>query len=174
MKNYILLFTILSFLVACSSANESEDNKTDKIDTTASTGEEEWNAFKEDFILAVTKNDMGGVVNSISFPLRNLIIGGQIKESTSKVDFIKNYKNIFGNGLRERIIYSKIEEWKSIVIKNNVEAQMYNAPMNAEIKTLHLNYIMNEGKSNQTESAIILSFVKMDGKYKWSSMNVAG
>lgn len=170
MKNYILLFVMFSFLVACSSStNESEDTKTDATEATVTPEEEDWNTFWEAFKLSVTKNDVGGVVKHINFPMKNLLVSGEIKAETSKVDFIKNYKNLFGTGLRERIMMAKEEEWKSIVIKNAVESKMYNAPMNAEIKTLNLNF--DEGA---TESALILSFVKKDGKYKWSSMNVAG
>lgn len=171
MKNLIYLFSIISFLTFSCNNTSTE---TEKPKTKAEVSEDEkWNSFWKDFHSSISKNDMGKLIELTALPLQGNFFTST-ENGLTRLGIIKNYNEIFGNGVRERIIAAKTDEWQQAVIKDANQAKKLGVPQGGLAKMLQLNYVFNEGKDNQTESSQIFYFAKIDGSYKWCSMFIAG
>ncbi|MEM6964547.1 MAG: hypothetical protein AAF573_07270 [Bacteroidota bacterium] len=168
MKNLIAVFALMTLVfLAC------ENAKPDQEQTTKTETPKGWDDFKAAFVNTISKNDMGGLVEIAALPLKGNFFSSE-NGTLSKAGLIKNYAKVFGGDVRLRIIKAQPEEWGEATITNAAEAERIGVPKGAKVKTLQLNYVFNEGKDNQTESTQIFYFAKLDGKYKWCSMFIAG
>lgn len=168
MKNLIYLLTFSSiFFLACNS--DSNSNNTSGIPDNKL-----WSIFIGDFKDAVGKNDLQDVVKLIDFPLDGNFFKTNTGKGLSRNGVLKNYGKIIGNNVRERVIAAKAEEWSERKVASKDEAKSLGIPVGETVKILTLNFVFNEGEENQTESAQIFYFAKINGDYKWCAMVIAG
>lgn len=169
MKNLIFLLTISSiFFLACNSDSNSKNTDNGIPD------DKLWAIFMSDFKNVVGKNDLQGVVKLIDFPLDGNFFQTNTGKGLSKNGVLKNYAKIIGNNVRQRVIAAKKDEWSERKITSKDEAKSLGVPVGETVKMLTLNFVFDEGEDNQTESAQIFYFAKINGDYKWCAMVIAG
>ncbi len=169
MKNLIFLLTFSSiFFMACSSDSNSKNVTNDIPD------DKLWAIFWTDFKNAVGKNDLQSVVTLIDFPLDGNFFKTNTGKGLSKKGVLNNYGKIIGNNVRQRVIAAKENEWSERKITSKEEAKSLGVPVGETVKILNLNFVFNEGEENQTESAQMFYFAKVNGDYKWCAMQIAG
>lgn len=169
MKNLIFLLTFSSiFFLACNSDSNSNNAKNEISD------EELWGIFWTDFKNVVGKNDIQGVVKLVDFPLEGNFFKTNTGKGLSRAGLITNYEKIIGNDVRLRVMAAKKEEWSERKINSTDDAKKYGIPVGEMMKVLTLNFVFDKGTDNQTESAQMFYFGKIEGDYKWCAMEIAG
>jgi len=167
MKNLNILLILLAITFFNCSTEEKKPTMTPEEEKKA------WSQFQNDFQTAVRKNAIKDVVNLTHFPVKtNLSLGNS--DGISKANLIKNYKAIFGSGVRDRIVKAQRSEWSEAIVDNKQSAQIIGVPHKSKVVTLTLNFVFDEGKENQTESSTTFYFGKVNEEFKWIGLFGAG
>lgn len=169
MKNLIFLFTFSAmFFLACNS--DSNSSKTNEVIP----DDKLWAIFWSEFKNVVGKNDIQGVVKLVDLPLHGNFFRTNTGQGLSRAGLITNYEQIIGNNIRLRVVAAKQEEWSERKIDSADDSKTFGVPVGETMKVLTLNFVFDEGKENQTESAQMFYFAKIKGDYKWCAMQIAG